>query len=496
MKILLLSPESPDTFWSLKHALKFISKKAALPPLGLLTVAAMLPQSWELRLVDMAVKDLSNADIEWADYIFISAMYIHKNSVKSIIQRCKKIGRKIVAGGPLFTAMPEDYDDIDYLVLNEAELTLPQFLKDLAQGSARHIYRSEKWANMQDTPIPLWKLVDRKQYAMMCIQYSRGCPFNCDFCDVTTLFGHKSRTKSKTQISAELESLYNHGWRGDVFFVDDNLIGNKQHLKKEILPTVIDWMEKRKYPFCFNTQASINLADDDELMQLMVKAGFDCVFVGIESPSQENLSECNKVQNKGRDLIASVKTIQKSGMQVQGGFILGFDNDNQSTFENLIKFIQESGIVTAMVGLLNAPKGTNLYNRLANEKRLLHASSGDNTDFTINFVPRMEYKDLLKGYQKVVQTIYSHKNYYNRVRTFLENYRPVKSNNTKLKFSDLKAFIKSLWYLGVMGNNRRYYWKLILWSLGRPQYLNLVVTFSVFGFHFRTTFERLRLLRT
>ena len=496
MKILLVSPESPDTFWSLKHALKFLSKKAALPPLGLLTVAAMLPENWELKLVDMAVKELKDADIRWADYVFISAMYIHKNSVRRIIDRCKKADKKVVAGGPLFTAVPEDYDDIDYLVLNEAELTLPQFLEDLAKGSARHIYRSKQWADVQDTPIPLWRLLDPRQYAAMAVQYSRGCPFNCDFCDVTTLFGHKSRTKSKTQISAELESLQAHGWRGDVFFVDDNLIGNKQHLKKEILPTVIDWMEKRKYPFCFNTQASINLADDHELMQLMVKAGFDCVFVGIETPNEKSLVECNKVQNKGRDLIDSVKTIQRSGMQVQGGFILGFDNDNQSAFENLIRFIQESGIVTAMVGLLNAPKGTKLYDRLADEKRLLYSISGDNTDLTMNFVPRMEYKDLLKGYQKVVQTIYSHKNYYSRIRTFLRNYKPVKSNSTKLKYSDIKAFVKSLWHLGVMGKERKYYWKLMLLTFGRPQYINLVVTFAIFGFHFRTMFEKLRLVRT
>ncbi len=252
-------------------------------------------------------------------------------------------------------------------------------------------------------------------------------------------------------------------------------------------------MDKKKYPFSFNTQASINLADDDELMQLMVKAGFDCVFVGIETPNEETLVECNKMQNRGRDLVESVKKIQRAGMEVQGGFILGFDNDNQATFENLIRFIQESGIVTAMVGLLNAPKGTKLYNRLMNENRLRPYTSGDNTDLTMNFVPVMDYNDLVKGYQKVVQMIYAHENYYNRVLTFLKNYTPSKDGHNKLKYCDIKAFVKSLWRIGVMGKDRRYYWRLILWTVGRPQYLDIVVTFVIFGFHFRTMFEKLRL---
>jgi radical SAM superfamily enzyme YgiQ (UPF0313 family) len=388
--------------------------------------------------------------------------------------------------------VPEEYDDIDHLVLNEAEITLPQFLKDLVEGSARHLYKAEQRANMQDTPLPLWDLIDPKQYAYMSVQYSRGCPFDCDFCDVTTLFGHRSRTKSKEQILAELENLYSLGWRAGVFFVDDNFIGNKDHLKREILPAIIDWMKERKHPFCFNTQASINLADDDELMLLMARAGFDCVFVGIETPNEASLAECNKVQNKGRDLIDCVEKIQGSGIEVQGGFILGFDNDDRSIFENLVRFIQESGIVVAMVGLLNAPKGTKLYNRLMNEKRLVGYGSGDNTDFTMNFIPVMDYKDLLKGYQKVVQAIYSSENYYSRVLTFFRNYKPLKTNDVKIRYCDIKAFTKSLWHLGLACKDRRYYWRMLLWALRRPQYFDSVVAFAIYGFHYRKVFEQLR----
>jgi radical SAM superfamily enzyme YgiQ (UPF0313 family) len=492
MKILLVNPDAPVTFWSFKNALRFVSKKSLLPPLGLLTIAAMLPGDWEKRLVDMAVTKLRDRDIRWADYVFLTAMVIQKESARRVIDRCKKIGTKVVAGGPLFTAAPEDYQDVDYRVLNEAEITLPQFIKDLKDGCPKSMYKSEQWANLSDTPIPLWGLISRKNYALMCIQYSRGCPYNCDFCDVTTLFGHQIRTKTNAQILEELQSLYSIGWRGQVFVVDDNFIGNKEKLKKEVLPAIISWMEERKYPFSFNTQASIDLADDEELMRLMVEAGFDCVFIGIETANQDSLIECNKVQNKGRDLIACVKKIQRFGMQVQGGFIVGFDSDQVSVFESLIRFIQQSGIVTAMVGLLNAPRGTRLYRRLKGENRLLKYVSGDNTDFSINFIPKMNLEDLLKGYQKVVRTIYSQKYYYERVLTFLRNYKPLGKTDIKIHLCDLEAFIKSIWRIGIIDKGRIYYWKLIFWSLRRPRHFHLAVTLAIYGFHFRKMFESYR----
>jgi radical SAM superfamily enzyme YgiQ (UPF0313 family) len=416
-------------------------------------------------------------------------MFIQRHAVKLIIDRCKKLGKPVVGGGPLFTMVPEDFPEVDHFVLNEAEITLPQFLKDLEQGTTQRIYKTRQFADLKDSPTPLWELADMRHYAVMCVQYSRGCPFNCDFCNVTTIFGHQMRTKTKEQILDELENIYSAGYRGSVFVVDDNFIGNKKELKEEILPAIINWMEKMKYPFCFNTQASINLADDEELMRLMVEAGFDCVFVGIESDSEESLTECNKVQNTHRNLVDCVKKIQSFGMEVQGGFILGFDSDKRANFENLIKFIQQSGIVTAMVGLLNAPRGTKLYKRLMQENRLLKNPTGDNTDFSMNFIPKMKYEDLINGYRNVVKTIYSHKHHYERILTFLKNYRPSPNIRTRSHYQNIKAFIKSIWLLGIVSRGRFYYWKLIFWSLRRPRYLNAAVTLLIYGFHFRKVFN-------
>ncbi len=492
MKILLVYPKYPETFWSFKHALKFISKKASLPPLGLLTVAAMLPPDWELRLVDKNVKSLADADLLWADYVFLSAMSIQRASAEAVIKRCKSLGVKMIAGGPLFTSVPEEFNDVDHLVLNEAEITLPRFLDDLRQGKAQHIYTSPQWADLAATPVPRFDLLDKRKYASMNIQYSRGCPFDCDFCNITVLYGRVPRTKGVEQVLAEFDALYTQGWRGGVFIVDDNFIGNKGKLKKEILPAIIEWMEKRKHPFTLYTEVSINLSDDDELMNLMSKAGFDQVFVGIESPNEESLAECSKLQNRNRDLIACIRRIQRAGLEVQAGFIVGFDKDPASIFERLIGFIQESGIATAMVGLLNAPHGTKLYHRMKKEGRLVKAATGDNTDFSINFVPKMSTETLLTGYRTILNTIYSPKHYYSRVKRFLKEY-PVKKRKVRLRLpaSHIMAAIKSIIRLGIIGRERFQYWKLFFWSLfRRPRLFPLAITLSIYGFHFRKVFQR------
>lgn len=487
MKILLVYPSYPNTFWSFRHALKLISKKASFPPLGLLTVAAMLPGEWKKKLVDMNVTGLTSEDIKWADYVFISAMVVQRDSANEVIARCKKLGAKVVAGGPLFSIGYDEFDDVDHMVLNEAEITLPLFLEDLSKGCPQRIYTSKERPGIEKTPIPLWSLINMKNYSSMNVQYSRGCPFNCEFCDIIILNGHKPRTKSQDQMLAEMEALYRRGWRGGVFIVDDNFIGNKNKLKAEILPAIITWMKERGYPFALLTEASINLANDEKLMQMMVAAGFNTVFIGIETPNEESLAECNKIPNKGRDLKALVKNIQNHGLEVQGGFIVGFDSDPLSIFKSQITFIQKSGIVTAMVGLLTAPRGTRLYQRLIQENRILKGSSGNNTDCSINFIPKMNYETLINGYRHILKTIYAPKHYYERVRTFLREYKPQRrQGKLNLQFYHIRALLSSMWFLGVRENGRRYYWKLFASTLFRhPRSFPLVVSLSIYGYHFR-----------
>jgi radical SAM superfamily enzyme YgiQ (UPF0313 family) len=499
LNILFVYPRYPDAFWSFKHALKFISKKAAFPPLGLLTVAAMLPPQWHKKLVDMNITNLTDEDIKWADYVFISAMIVQQSSVREVIARCKELHTKTVAGGPLFTTGYDQFDlgEVDHFILGEAEDVLPHFLEDLQKGCAQHIYQAEEHPDITQTPVPLWELIDIKKYASTNVQYSRGCPFDCEFCDIVILDGHKPRTKDSRQLIAEFEALYRREWRGGVFIVDDNFIGNKRKLKEETLPAIIEWSRQRKYPFRFFTEASINLADDEQLMHLMTEAGFDTVFVGIETPNEESLVECNKFQNVNRDLVAAVKKIQNHGLQVQGGFIVGFDSDPISIFKSQINFIQKSGIVTAMVGLLNAPPGTRLYHRLKKENRLLpNDTSGDNTDGTINFIPKMNRETLINGYKDVVKTIYSSKLYYERLRVFLEEYKPhgpPKMGRGKLHFYEVKAFINSMWVLGVKEKGRLHYWKLFNSTLfKKPRLFPLFVALSVYGFHFRKVAEKIQ----
>lgn len=488
MNILLIYPQFPDTFWSFKHALRFIQKKASSPPLGLLTVASMLPEGWNKRLVDTNIRHITARELAWADLVFISGMVVQRESARQLIARCQESGKKVVAGGPLFTQEAEDFDNVEYLVLNEAEITLPQFLADLAMGQPRHIYRTEDFPDLELTPPPLWKLLDLKHYDSMSVQFSRGCPYSCDFCNITTLLGHRPRTKQAGQILAELDALYDLGWRKNVFFVDDNFIGNKKVIKTEILPALIRW-RKGKTGMPFQTEVTINLADDQELLDLMIEAGFDAVFVGIETPSEDGLAECSKNQNINRDLVESVRKLQRAGLQVQGGFIIGFDTDTPSIFQKQIEFIQQSGIVTAMVGLLQAPYLTPLYKRLKGEGRLIHDMNGDNMDGSTNIIPKMGIEALRSGYKVILDAIYTPKPYYDRVRTFLKEYRLPKIK-PRLELSYIMAFFKSAYELGVKGVERVQYWKLLLWTLLRkPRAFPLAVTFAIMGYHFRRVCE-------
>ena len=489
MNALLIYPECPDTFWSFKYALKFVSKKASLPPLGLLTIGAMLPKKWNKKLVDMNVSELKDKDIAWADMVFISSMIVQKDSAQRVINICKAQGKIIVAGGPVFTAQHEKFKGVDHFVLNEAEVSLPLFLKDLRKGKPKHIYSSKERPDITKTPVPLWSLINFNDYATMPVQYSRGCPFNCEFCDIIIMNGRIPRTKTPEQLLNELQSLYDAGWRKSVFIVDDNFIGNKTNVKK-MLPLLVKWQKEHKYPFILMTEASVNLADDDELMRMMSAANFYKVFLGFETPDANSLKECGKIQNIKIDIAEAVKIIHQHGMQVMGGFIVGFDSDTENIFETQIKFIQKIGVVTAMVGMLVAVPQTRLWNRLRSEGRLKGEASGQNTDGSLNFVPRMGKEKLIEGYKRLLSTIYSPKNYYKRVNALIKNYRPTARG--KIPREEFIAFIRSMWRIGVLSKERIYYWRLILkTSIRKIKALPTAVELSIYRQHFEKIVNRL-----
>lgn len=485
MKALLVYPSIPDTFWSFKHILKFVSKRAAHPPLGLLTVAAMMPADWELKLVDTNVEALTDHAIQWADMVFISAMIVQKDSARVILERCRRLGAPVTVGGPYPSSCPEEFDDADHLVLNEAEVTFPLFLQDFQLGVPKHSYASAVKPDITCSPLPRWDLINLKYYASLSVQYSRGCPFNCEFCDIVNLFGRVPRVKSAEQMLREFDLVYDLGWRGRLFIVDDNFIGNKVQVKA-MLRRVIEWQKTKQHPFTLYTEASVNLADDEELMNLMASAGFDSVFLGLETPEEESLRECGKHQNSGKDLVEAVKIIHRHGMEVMGGFIIGFDSDPPNIFDRQVKFIQNSGVVKAMIGLLNALPGTRLHKRLSDEGRLLNDTTGNNCDGSINFIPKMDVQTLRDGYQAVLNSIYAPKAYYRRVLEFLSEYKPVRPR--RVDSTEFMAFLRSVVYLGLLdkGMNKIYYWLLLTRAfLFHRKSFGAAVSSAIFGYHFR-----------
>src|SRR5688572_30563654 len=325
MKILLVYPVFPDTYWSFRHALTFEGKQAAFPPLGLMTIAAMLPENWERRLVDMNVESLNPADLEWADIVFVSAMLVQKESLEDVVRLCNEMGKRVAVGGPYVSTNAEQLDNADYIFIGEAETTLPEFIVDLKLGCPKHTYKADERPSLLETPVPDFSLIDLKHYSAMSVQYSRGCPFQCEFCDIIEIYGRVPRTKSNQQLLSELDALLRLGWRGTVFIVDDNFIGNKKNVRR-LLPELAEWQARNGHPFSLLTEASVNLADDDELLSDMQRAGFRRVFLGIETPVEESLKEAQKSQNRG-NMIDSVKKIQHYGIEVMAGFIVGFDND-------------------------------------------------------------------------------------------------------------------------------------------------------------------------
>ncbi|HEX6728853.1 MAG TPA: radical SAM protein [Pyrinomonadaceae bacterium] len=484
MKVLLVNPEFPDTYWSFRHALFFEGKKSAYPPLGLLTVAAMLPAKWERRLVDMEVRRLNRSDLEWADMVFVTAMLVQKASLLRTIERARALGKRVVIGGP-YVSTTEELPDADHIFIGETEHTLPQFFTDLEHGEPKPIYRAPDKPPLALTPVPDFSLAELNRYAAMSIQYSRGCPFNCEFCDIIEIYGRVPRTKSNQQVMAELDALYQVGWRGTVFIVDDNFIGNKRNVKK-LMPDLVDWQRRHGHPFTLLTEASVNLADDDVLLETMRSAGFRTVFLGIETPVAESLKEAQKMQNRG-DLLASVKKIQSYGMEVMGGFIVGFDHDPEDIFQRQINFIRDSAIPLAMVGILNALPDTQLWRRLKHEGRLLAESAGNNTSTALNFIPRMDPKVLVEGYRSVVETIYTSKEYYQRA---LECLRRVSGTPpAPMRYSvvtGLIAFSRIILKLGLLDRERKEFWKFFHRAVKehRGQFAQSM-RLAAMGYHFR-----------
>ncbi len=448
----------------------------------------MLPAQWEKRLIDVNVAPLSDGDLAWADMVLVSAMLIQEAGAKDVIARAKAMGKTIVAGGPAFSAQPERFQEVDHFVLNEAEMTLPLFLEDLRRGTPKPCYTSTEKPDIARTPIPQWDLINFKNYVTMSVQYSRGCPFDCEFCDIVVMNGRRPRVKSPDQMLRELESLHEAGWRGPVFIVDDNFIGNISSVK-QFLPRLIAWQAVHGTPFKFMTEASINLARDDELVQMMSAANFHKVFIGIETPSTASLKECGKKQNVATNFPEAIKKLHQNGLQVMGGFIVGFDNDTESIFEQQIRFIQNIGVVTAMVGILTAMPGTRLWSRLKNENRLLGNATGENTDASLNFIPAMNREALINGYKRILSTIYAPKFYYDRINVFLKNYNP--TSRGRLVWSDFRAFIKSLWSIGVISRARFAYWKLIFkTTLTKRKALPVAVELAILGRHFQLIAKR------
>jgi len=502
MNALLIYPQFPDTFWSFKKALKFVGKRAAQPPLGLMTVAALLPASWKKRLVDVNVERLRDRDLKLADVVLISAMHIQRKSLTEIVERCRALGLRTVVGGPIASSLSADKLRADHVVIGEAESLIAELALDLERGTAKPQYQAAERPEMSLSPLPDLSLIKMKRYSTMTVQYSRGCPFNCEFCDIIAIYGRQPRTKPVSHLLRELDQLYAGGWRGAVFIVDDNFIGNKARAK-ELLVALAEWRGQHRENFDFITEASLNLADDPQLMRLMKDAGFISVFLGIETPDESGLIASSKLQNTRRSLLDSVATIQSYGMQVMGGFILGFDTDKEDIFDRMVEFIQNSGIAIAMVGLLQAMPGTQLFKRLRKEGRVLDEGHGDNTCDRLNFLPRMDSAALVAGYRSVLRRIYSSEAFYERVKLYLSRSHPKPEKRAGhraqhqlrqrwLTRSNARAFVLSILRQGVFGRQRWSYWKFLATVATRYRHcVGSAMTLAVMGYHFQVMAQRL-----
>ncbi len=467
MNILMVYPKMPDNITNSLYIVHLLGKKATFPPIGLLTVAAMLPSEWNKKVVDLNFEELRKENLEWADFVFLSAMNVQAKSAKEVIRICNQHNVKVVAGGPMFTHEHEHFPGVAHFVLNEAEITLPNFLKDLELGTPKEIYTSSEYANVHQTPTPMWDLIDMKNYLYSIVQYSRGCPYLCDFCDVTTLYGRKPRVKTPQQVIAELNLLLEKGPGETILFADDNLIGNKNVLKKELLPALIEWRKRNPYAPGFTTQLTITLADDRELCELLLEAGFRNVLIGIESIDDASLIAMRKKQNAGRNILEVVKYLQSIGFIIIGTFIVGLDTDKETVFDDIITFIQRSGIVYIIVNVLKAPPGTELFERMKRENRLLTKFEFD--EDKTNIVPIMDSNILYEGFKKILINTYSPNNVLQRIIQHQKDknnlYKVAFPIKRRISFEDIFIAFKILIKLGIISTERKYFWKIILYTV-------------------------------
>ncbi len=495
MNVLLIYPESPGLLWSMEHVCRMLGKKAAIPPLSLLTVGAMLPKAWGKRLVDQMARKLTRDDLEWADMAFvaINALDIHDEPAARIIRRCKEAGLTVVAGGHYFNFSENKFEGIDHLVLREAELTLPLFLEDLQNGTPREVYDTDEYCDLTQSPVPAYELLDDvNDYLIMPLQTAKGCPHSCDFCPVAADVGPKPRTKAPEQILRELQRLYEVGWRGQVFIVNENIIGLKSHVKREVLPAIIRWQEERGRPFTFSGQCTLAVADDDELLALLVDAGVETLFFGIESLNEECHTEANKGINKGRNPYEDVRRILKAGIHPSAGFISGFDHDTPEVFQQQIDFIERAGIVQVALSKLRAFPRTKLWDRVKSEGRLDERDLSG-AEFVSNTEPVMGTEALDKGYEHQFRYLYSPKPFHKRLQNALEMLGPPpRSGRREAGLGAMRMLGRIIFHLGVMGEERRFFWKTLFWTLlHRRDLIEFAIASWVLRYHLHRRFEEL-----
>ena len=481
MRALLINPKFPESYWDLLHALPILGARYWQPPLPLLTVAALLPTDWSLRVIDENVDEVTDEDILDSDVVMLTGMIVQRDALWALLQRCRALGRPSVVGGPYVTSTPETVP-ADHIVQGEGEIIIPQLAKDLENGTAVALYVETSRPSVAALPPPRYDLVNVEDYGDLAIQFSRGCPFLCEFCDIIALYGRAPRTKSLEQITTELDAVLATGFRGEVHFVDDNFIGNKK-VVKQILPGIAKWQRQHGVPFNFYTEASVNLAEDDELLDLMVDAGFKSVFIGIETPSKESLRETRKLQNLKSDLIESLHYVHQRGLMVMAGFILGFDNEGPDIFDRMIGFVERSGVSMAMVGQLVAVPKTPLYDRLKREGRLRDIQPGDAFGPT-NVVTVIPPRQMSSGFRRVIQALYEPRAYFGRVRKNLELLQP-RGPERRLRAKDYARMLRSMWVQGVRSNYRGVYWRYLLWAmLHHPRKVRFTFHEAIFGHHF------------